>query len=202
MRHFTLVNEGIDVAPVLAELAKCDDLWNAHRARKDAPGTPHQAMDDLWLRFNDVAPFERGERPWSEFSAEHTPINYPGWYRLPSLRPIIFDLMRDVEGEALYGVLITRIPPGGSIDPHSDDSFHVQLTEKFYLSLQSDPGAEFHCIYNDGASAESLNPKPGEIWLFDNRKRHAVSNNSQTDRITAIVCIRTEKFGRKYLGGN
>jgi hypothetical protein len=197
MRHFQLISEGIDVAPILAEMADCADLWDAHTARKNGEGSPHKQMSDLWLRFNSVGPFERGERPWSEFSAEHTPINYPAWYRLPTLRKAIFDLMHMVDGEALYGVIITRIAPGSGIDPHRDDSFHVQLTEKFYLSLQSEPGARFHCIEPDGA-VESLQPKPGEWWLFDNRKTHAVTNRSGADRITAIACIRTEKFGRRY----
>ena len=194
MKHFELISEGVDVQPALDELRACDDLWNAHAVRKTAPGTPHAAMDDLWLRFNDVGPFERGERPWSEFSAEHTPVNYPAWQRLPSLRAIIFDLMRKVEAEALYGVLITRIPPGGRIGKHVDDSWHVQWTDKLYLSLKSAPGAVFGCDHE--GVVEELNPRPGQVWLFDNRRAHWVENNSSEDRITLIVCVRTQMFGR------
>lgn len=191
-----MIASGIDVAPVLAELAANEDLWNEHTARQTAPGGPHKQADDIWVRFNDVAPFEAGERPWSEFSNEHVPIWYRAWDALPSLRPIVFDLMAKVQGEMLCAVLITRIPPGSGVDPHSDSSWHVSYTDKFYISLQSEPGARFHCIEDTGA-VESLEPKAGECWRFDNRKKHAVTNRSQVDRLTLIVCIRTEMFGRR-----
>ena len=194
MKHFELISQGVDVAPLLAEIDGRPDLWDRHSVRKDAPGSPHKQMSDIWVRFNDAEPFESGRRPWAEFSDEHTPVLYPAWWALPSLRPIIFDLMRKVEAQALYGVLITRIPPGGRIERHADDSWHVQFTDKLYLSLKSAPGAVFGCDH-DGI-VEELNPRPGEVWLFDNRRAHWVENNSDQDRVTVIICIRTEKFGR------
>lgn len=199
MRHFQQIASGIDVSGVMAELADDPSLWNEHQIRRTAPGTPHRASSDLWCRFNDVRPFEAGTRPWSEFNDQHIPINYRAWSALPSLRKITFDLMRQVEAEGLYGVLITKIPPGGRIEPHRDASWHVSFTDKFYLSLQSAPGAVF-CCDHDGAR-EELNPEPGQIWLFDNRRLHWVENNSTEDRITAIICLRTEMFGR-HLGEN
>jgi len=194
VKHFELISEGIDVSGVLAELEAHPELWNQHTARTRATGTPHKTSSDIWVRYNDVTPFERGARPYSEINDAHIPVWYDGWRKLPSLKPIVFDLMAKVQGEMLCGILITKIPPGGRIEPHVDNSWHVSFTEKFYLSLKSEPGSEFHCDH-DG-ERESLNPKPGEVWLFDNRKVHSVTNNSPTDRITAIICIRTEMFGR------
>lgn len=145
-------------------------------------------MSDIWVRYN--RPDRLNPEDPRAFNNEHVPVWYPAWKKLPALRPIIFDLMATVEGEMLCGVLITRIPPGEGIAPHVDAGWHVEYTEKFYLSLKSSPGADFVC---DG---ERLNPKPGEMWLFDNRKNHWVENDSTEDRITLIVCIRTEMFGR------
>lgn len=198
MRHFTKIAEGIDVAPVMAELAANGDLWNEHTARKTAPGGPHAEADDVWLRFRDVAPFESGALSWSEFSNEHIPIWYRGWTLLPSLHPIVFDLARKVEADMIGGVLITRIAPGRKVAPHKDSSWHVDYFSKFYVSLQSEPGARFHCI--DGNEVESLQPKPGEVWEFDNHKVHAVTNRSDADRITLICCLRTEMFRRQHEG--
>ncbi len=76
--------------------------------------------------------------------------------------------MRKVEGEVLGGILITRIPAGAKVGWHVDKSWAVSYHEKFYLSLQSEPGAQFL------ATDEVLEPKPGTVWLFDNRKPHAV----------------------------
>lgn len=189
MRHFLQVDDSIDVAPVLRELAANPQLWDQHTQRKTAPGTPHAQMSDIWVRY-DALPLGHIDNP-------HVPVWYPAWDALPSLRPIIFDLMARVEGEMLGGVLITKIPPGCSIEPHIDAGWHVEYYEKFYLSLQSVPGAVFGCSHR--GDREELEPYPGEVWLFDNRKVHWVQNDSDQDRITLIVCIRTDKFGRKKL---
>ena len=194
MKHFTLIRDGVDVSGVLRELEANPDLWGEHGRRKTAPGSPHTGMSDIWVRYNDAGPFESGERPWTEFNDRHIPVWYRAWDLLPSLKPIVFDLMGRVDGEMIGGVLITRIPPGQGIDWHADSGWHVSAYEKFYLSLQSAPGAKFWCDA-DGVK-EALEPEPGQIWLFDNRKPHAVTNDSGQDRITAILCIRTEKFGR------
>ena len=195
LKNFTLIQDGVDVSGVLSELEANPDLWGEHGRRKTAPGSPHTGMSDIWVRYNDDAPYERGERPWTEFNDLHLPVWYRGWDLLPSLKPIVFDLMAQVEGEMIGGVLITRIPPGQGIDWHADQAgWHVQYFEKFYLSLKSAPGAKFWC--DADGEKEALEPKPGEIWLFDNRKPHAVTNHSGEDRITCIICLRTEKFGR------
>lgn len=191
MRHFTLITEGVDVAPINAQLAEHPELWDQHSHRRTAEGTPHTGMSDIWVRYNDPAKIALGR---DVFNGEHVPIWYPAWDCLQTLRPVIFDLMAKVEGEMLCAVLITKIPPGCGIAPHIDDSWHVRYAEKFYVSLQSEPGAVFAC--DDGAWQESIQPEPGQIYLFDNRKMHWVDNRSSADRVTLIICIRTAMFGR------
>ena len=88
----------------------------------------------------------------------------------------------------LGGVLITRIPPDARIKPHTDASWHVDYYDKFYLSLQAAPGATFH------TDTEAIEPKVGDLWRFDNRVRHWVTNDSRQSRVTLIMCIRTDLF--------
>lgn len=187
MRHFQKVAEGIDVSQVNAQLAENPHLWDQHSIRKTAPGTPHSRMSDIWVRYNDVAPYEASGN-YAGFNDAHIPVWYEAFYALPALQPIIRELACRVGCEMLGGVLITRIPPGEGIARHTDSSWHVDYFEKFYLSLQSAPGSDF-CCEHDGVT-ERLNPAPGEIYLFDNHKTHWVENNSDTDRVTAIICIR------------
>src|SRR4051812_26786925 len=168
MRHFIRIQSGVDVAPLLAQLAAQPELWDAHRSRKDMPGGPHARMSDIWLRYN--APERLDPADPRGFNAEHVPIWYPAWRVLTAAQPIVFELMARVQGEMLGGILITRIPPGEVIDPHRDGGWHVEYYEKFYLALQSAPGADFVCEH-DGC-LERLNPKPGDVHLFDNRKLH------------------------------
>jgi hypothetical protein len=191
MNHFELICEGVDVEPLAMLLDSRPDLWNTHRIRKESPGSPHAQMSDIWVRYNDVAPYE-SSGDYRRFNDVHVPIWYPAYDVLaPFVRPVIAELMARVEGEMLGGVLITKIPPGGRIAPHLDYGWHVEYYEKFYLSIQSAPGSIFGC--DDGGIIEQLNPKTGEIWLFDNKKNHWVVNGSDIDRITMIICIRRMK---------
>lgn len=188
MRNFLKIAEGVDVMPLLAAIDARPELWDAHKERKESEGTPHSRMSDIWVRYNDKAKYKDRE----SFNSEHVPVWYPAWHALPEMRRIIFDLMAAVDGEMLGGVLITRIPAGGGIAPHVDTGWHVEYYDKFYVSLQSEPGANFCCDHED--AIEVLNPKRGDVWRFDNRKNHWVENDSDQDRITLIVCIRTDKY--------
>jgi hypothetical protein len=193
MKHFQNIASGIDVAPLLAQLEAHPELWNANPWRKTRPDTAHAEMTDIWVRYNDIARLDL-ENP-GEFNAEHVPVWYPAWNVLTELHDIVFDLMARVRGEMIGGILITKIPSGCALKPHVDTGWHVEQYDKFYLSLESGEGAVFSCEH-DGY-IESLSPKPGEIWLFDNRKKHWVENNSGADRVTVIICIRTQKYGRE-----
>lgn len=190
-RHFVKAGE-FDVSVLAAELEAQPELWDVHGWRKNLPGGPHARMSDIWIRYNawhHVGP---------SFNDEHDSRWYPAYDKLPSLRTIIFPLMAMVRGERLGGVLITRIPPGAGINMHVDRGWHVDYYDKFYVSVQSAPGAKFIC--HEGGD-EALEPKPGECWRFDNRKPHSVFNQSAEDRVTLIVCIRTEKYQGPYVRG-
>lgn len=181
-RYFLKVGED-DVSRLRHELDSQPELWGQFGWRKNIPNGPHGGMTDIWVRYN---------RPETigtpAFNSEHDSVFYPAWYKLPSLKNIVFPLMQKVEGVRLGGILITKIPPGHEIKPHVDKGWHVDYYDKFYVSVKSSPGALFFC------DDEVLNPKVGEIWRFDNRALHWVQNDSKEDRVTLIVCIRTEKY--------
>src|SRR5438132_1541130 len=103
MKHFELIAGGVDVAPLLAQLDAHPELWDAHNSRKISDGSPHSRMSDIWVRYNAI---ERLGEDRRRFNDEHVPVWYPAWYRLPALRPLIFNLMAQVQGEMLGGVLI------------------------------------------------------------------------------------------------
>ncbi len=185
----------IDVNSLNLDIKRQSHLWNKHRMRKDREGSPHADMDDIWLRYNDLSKFES---PYDGINDEHDSIWYPAAYSLPSAWPIIFNLMAAVKGERLGGVLITKIPPGGEIKPHTDDTWHVRYYDKFYVSLESDVGANFYC--QTKGAVEMFCPRVGDVYWFDNTVPHWVKNESDGNRTTLIVCIRTHKFEARYAG--
>lgn len=178
MRNFLKVAEGIDVVPLLLELQRQPELWDANRARKDAPESPHREMSDIWIRHAQNA---------EQFQSPHFASWYPAFAALPSLRKLIFDSMARVQASHLGGVLITRIQAGGKIFPHSDRGWHPEFYNcKLYVVLESNP----KCVFR--VEDEGVVMKQGDVWRIDNTKEHEVVNAGDTERMTLIICMRQE----------
>lgn len=192
MSYFLPVADRIDVAPLVAEIDAQPELWNQYRLRKDTPGSPHAEMDDIWLRNNDPDRLADGR---AAFNEPHIPIWYPAWKRLPAARPIVFGLMALVQAEMLCSVYITRIPPGGKIHPHADRGWQPAYCDRLYVALRSPIGSYFRCDCGSGVT-ETLGPSVGDVHMFDNTRPHWVDNFSDEWKMTMIVSLRTDFFGR------
>jgi len=142
-------------------------------------------MEDIWVRFNDIKPYEESG-DFSGFVEEHDSVWYPAYYMLPEVKDIIFKIMRAVNGERLGGILITKLPPGGKIHPHTDAGWHAEYYDKFYIPVENYPGATFE--FETGV----IDPELGEVYQFDNSQLHWVNNETNHDRIAMVVCIRHE----------
>ena len=186
MPNFLKIADNLDVQPLRVALTHNPHLFGERDQRASAYASPHTAMKDIWVRYNDIRKFADGNL--AHFNDEHDPIWYPAYYALPHLKTILFPLMAKVEGERLGGVLITKTPPGGRIDPHIDHGWHAGYYEKFYVPVQTGQGAVFG--FPDG----EIRATDGEVYWFRNDVPHWVANDSDIDRIAMIVCIKTEKY--------
>ena len=162
---------------MLWALQEHPELWDQNTSRTGPEASPHHGLSDIWARF--AAPGIDGSRP-------HASVWYPCADVLP-VREIAEPLLAAVGGEELGGVLITKIPPGKVCKPHTDPGWHARYYQKFALQIQSHPKQTFH--FEDS----SLVSQPGDLFWFDNSKTHWVTNDSDQDRITLIVCIRTQR---------
>jgi quercetin dioxygenase-like cupin family protein len=118
---------------------------------------------------------------------QHESVWYPAIDALPEARPLVFNLMAAVQGERLGRVMVTRLPAGGRIYPHTDDGAHAEYFERFHVVLSSGPGCKFR------AGDETVHMAPGEVWWFDNSQEHEVMNDSKDERLHLIVDIRCQK---------
>lgn len=176
MSSIQLIHQGAHVSPILWALQQHPELWNQHRARTEHPASPHHGLDDIWVRFGDPERCLDG--------APHDPHWYPSADVL-GVKPLIYELFSMVQGDALGGVLITRIPPGATCRPHKDPGWHaLHYQNKYGVQIASAPGQRF-CF--DG---ESLETKPGDVFWFKNQNLHWVENPTNYERITMIVCVR------------
>ena len=177
MTPIQMVKPGFcDVAMLARQLEANPQLWNQHTARTLA--YVHSAVSDIWVRYNAF------ENLGPNFNDEHESVWYPAYAALPALKDILFGVMREVEGTRLGGVLITRVPAGGEVKPHVDNSWHAGYYEKFAVQVKGNKDQAF-CFEEC-----SLSANPGDLYTFDNSKLHWVTNDSGEERITLIICIR------------
>jgi hypothetical protein len=175
------ITHGINVAPMREALAAHPELWNQRTERTAPEDSPHHDLDDIWCRFADMATMKD--------DGSHSSI----WYQPANLLPVrdlVFPLMTSMRGEQLGGVLITRIPAGRRCRPHRDPGWHAKHYDKFAIQIDADPETQAFCF--DG---HELRTKPGDLYWFDNSLTHWVMNDGPYDRVTLIVCIRTERTG-------
>lgn len=171
--------QGVNVEPMLAALAANPQLWNERRERTSHADSPHYGLDDIWPRYADPRTMQD--------DGSHCSMWYSPSQLLP-VRELVFPLMAAVQGEQLGGILITRIRPGQSCRPHTDPGWHARFYDKFAIQIAADP--ETQAFHFDG---HSLHSAPGDVFWFDNAYTHWVTNEGTQDRITMIVCIRTER---------
>ena len=186
MARFLQLASGVDVLPVMLELHRAPHLWDRNPERRLYPGTPHAAMVDITVRY---MPEERVTLDARR--QEHRNVFWPAWQELPSLRPMIFALMHRVAAVELGSILITKLPPGGVIQPHSDaGSWAPQFyNTKAHITLAGSSVST--------CEDEAVTMRAGEIWTFDNLLVHSIQNQSDasqtpTDRICCIVSMRCE----------
>lgn len=177
MSPIKLLWKGLDVAPIQAALAAHPELWDQNIARTAPEDSPHHGLSDIWARYAEPGTMREDG---SHDSAWYVPESV-----LP-IREIVFQLMTAVKGTRLGGVLITRIKPGQICKPHTDPGWHARHYQKFAVQIEAAPEQAFHF------HGHNLVTEPGDVFWFDNSHEHWVTNDSQSDRITMIVCIRTE----------
>jgi hypothetical protein len=176
------IASGFDVTPLIRQLEDNQELWNAHTLRTNRYGTPHSDVSDIWVRFNA---WENFDGDAVKFTMEpHESIWYPCIAKIPAAWSLARKVMRFVGGKKLGGVLITKIPPGSEVKPHVDSGWHAEYYDKYAVQIKGNKDQAF--CFDDA----ELRPESGSLYTFDNSLRHWVTNDSEEDRITMIICIR------------
>jgi Aspartyl/Asparaginyl beta-hydroxylase len=87
---------------------------------------------------------------------------------------------------ASFGVVwsrsrLLRLAPGAGVAPHSDIHYHWFFRVRMHVPIITLPQVRFIC---DG---ESVHMAPGEAWLFDNWRTHAVQNPTASERVHLVA---------------
>lgn len=176
-----LLASGLDVSGIAAALDENPQLWDQHKTRTAADG-PHREASDIWVRC----------MPWEKFCADPGAFNRPhesAWYdaaNVPAIRDAAERVLDLVEALKVGGVLITKIPPHAQVHPHVDVGWHARAYDKAALQVAANDDQAFHF------KNKSLVTRTGDLFEFDNRYVHWVTNDSDDPRITMICCYINE----------
>jgi len=179
--QFVQLADRVDVVPVLLELNRAAHLWDRNPERRLYPGTPHAAMTDITVRYMPEAQVTMEAR-----RMEHRNVFWPAWQELPSLRPLVFALMSRVCAVELGSILITKLPAGKMIEPHSDAGNWAPEFYNMKCHLTLAGTALVRCA-DEAATFTTCS-----TWTFDNLLQHSVENVGDCDRIVVIVSMRCE----------
>jgi len=179
--QFVQLASGVDVVPVALELARADHLWDRNPERRLYPGTPHAAMTDITVRYMPEADVTMEAR-----RTEHRNVFWPAWHAMPSLRPMVFALMTRVQAVELGSILITKLPTGKMIDPHSDAGNWAPAYYNCKAHITLAGSALVRC------EDDAIEMKTGTIWTFNNLLNHSVECIGEYDRVSCIVSMRCE----------
>jgi hypothetical protein len=180
MSRFVRIATGIDPLPLLLELHRADALWDQNPQRRTYPNSPHRAMQDITVRY-----MPEGLINISSRSAEHRNVFWPAWGALPSLRPMVFGLMARVQATELGSIIITKLPAGEQILPHSDSGWAPEYyNTKAHITVAG--SAVTRC------EDEDCRQVAGDIFTFNNLLVHQIRNDGDCDRVCVIVSMRAE----------
>ena len=181
MSRFVQLASGVDVVPVMLELNRASHMWDQNPERRLYAGSPHSAMTDITVRYMPEADVTMETR-----RLEHRNVFWPAWSALPALRPMVFALMQRVQAVELGSILLTKLPPGKMIEPHSDAG---NWAPEFYSCKCHITLAGSALVRCEDDMTEFVT---GSIWTFDNLLMHSIQNGGDRDRIVCIVSMRCE----------
>ena len=165
------------VASAYAELQDAS-LWNLYRWRTEHVKSPHREVEDIWLRYNDLANLGVA------FNDEHESVWYPVATKLPETVNLVNRVVATCGGDRLGGVLVTKVPAGKQVYPHVDGGWHAAYYSKIAVQIAGKPEQRFQF------KEEELSTVSGDVYSFDNSYSHWVTNPTSEDRITLIICMR------------
>ena len=180
--NFKRLAVGVNTAPLLTKIAQHPGLWEPGRQRSEYPGSAHAAADAILLR----GPAEITPKA---FFRELEQVDYEAAHTLMPEVAQITNNVYDRVGFVRYTgrSMITRLPPGGRIQPHVDEGLYADVYDRFHVCLDAE-GTVFRC------GSEGAEMRPGEIWWFNHKRTHEVLNCGARARIHLILDLDTVAY--------
>ena len=126
MRYFSLIREGLDPEPFLAEIAEQDDAWALATGRQDKIRVQREALaiPPRGLRKSAIRGRKRRDVMESRWTS--------GSQAFTSTRDFISAISQDLNSTPGRAKIV-RLPPGKRVYPHVDRGEYYRLHGRFHL---------------------------------------------------------------------
>lgn len=186
MKNFQRLATDINIAPLLNEILRQPELWNAHTFRTGFPDSTMRDSSDILIRFpkQEVLGDQKSREVLADFYNDTSPIWYPAYEKLPAIKHLLKEFMYKFNAHGLGRVIIAKMEPGKGFHPHADiEGEYVNNSKgaRYHLVLQGYEGNMVRC------GDETVSMHTGELWWFNTRLEHEGMNTSKDDRIHLLA---------------
>ena len=160
-KPFIRLPYSFDAAKLAAEISELDDsAWMVHPSRMSGNSA--------------VALLSRDGADNDDF--EGTMCETPHLARCPYVRQIMASF-----GEVLGRSRLMKLAAGSEVSLHVDFNYHWYTRVRIHIPVITNPDVIFYC------ANEKINMQAGECWIFNNWRRHRVTNSSNEDRVHLVI---------------
>lgn len=179
MKHFRLIASDIDISSIRTFLNQHPELWTGWAYRQETPtvhgvkarllGNPNLSWREAWKEGVREGLFLR----WL-FGSGAPDINSAAEWARDTLKAIAA-----LTGATEIGrICLAKLQPGGRIPPHTDEGPYIErFPYRFHCTITSNAACWFEC------GGERVRMAAGELWWFNQKVKHQVLNQGNTDRI-------------------
>lgn len=177
MSHFVRIAENVDTACMLAELDAAPQAWLVDTSRQRKVRCQRHTRN-IFLR----AP----KKPLPPGAKNANDVHESRTTRMARRFPRTLAYCEGV-AHALGGTLgratLVALLPRSRVFPHVDAGDYYRIRDRFHLVLKSPGGSPLT------SGGETLELRPGELWVFDNKARHSACNPSAKPRVHLIFDV-------------
>jgi hypothetical protein len=178
-RSIVVLDESLDVAPLLAEIEPQNALWLADTSRQRQIAC-QKDTETIFLRSaRKPYPPETAARDVHASAETKMARHFPAAMRLAARAA------ERLRGE-LGRVLLVRLKPGGRIDAHVDKGAYYQVRHRLHVMLSAGDGTYLRC------GAARLETKAGQLFWFDNKEVYEEANPGSGWSVRLIVDVLPE----------
>ena len=175
--RFVRIATGIDVTPLLSELAAAPEMWLADTSRQRKVRCQRDTRN-IFLRVakKPLPPGVRNANDVHESWAARYAWRFP--------RALAFcRRIADLQGGKLGRATLVALQPGGWVRPHIDAGGYYRIRDRFHLVLNSPEGSPLT------SQGETIVMREGELWVFDNKAEHDARNPTDEPRVHLVFDV-------------